>query len=96
MLSQPHNPPTNFLEICKALETLCHLFLSLPSTSSWSRCLGGTEEVLVVFFPEGNCCWIPHISTERTVQPAPRYCRPEPALEGWVAMHNLSPVCGEG
>ena len=69
--SQSHNPPTNFLELCKALETFCRPISESPLPfSRWCRCLGGTEEVPVVFFPEGDCCWVPCIRTEHTVQPA--------------------------
>lgn len=49
----------------------------------------------MVIFSVGDCCWVPCIITEHTIQPVQCHCCPQPALEGLVAMHNLSPVCGE-
>lgn len=40
MLSRSHKPPTNFLELCKALETSWHLIFASPlhfrdGTDAW-------------------------------------------------------------
>lgn len=95
MLSQSHNLPTNFLELCKALETFCH-----PISESPLHFPDGAD----AWEAQTRCRWCfswrVTVAGYHELEQSMPYSRHTAALSqlwrsGWVTVHNLSLVCRE-